>query len=58
MAQNVFVKVALIVDLVDELIDAGWGLSSGALGWLWTDDLAIVDNKFLVERGYDGVSRS
>jgi len=58
MAQNIFVKVALIVDLVDELVDAGRGLSSRALGWLWTDDLAIVDDKFLVERGYDGVSRS
>ena len=56
MAQNEIVKVPLVVDLVDELIDAGRWLRGGALERLRTDDLAVVDDKLLVERCWHGVS--
>ena len=51
MAQDVLVKVALVVDLVDELIDAGCELRRGALERLRADNLAVVDYELLVERG-------
>lgn len=47
--EDVVVEVLLVVDLVDELVDAGWRLDTAALERLWADDLAVVDNEFLVE---------
>lgn len=49
LAQDELLKVSLIVNLVNELVDAGWGVSSAALERLGCDDLAIVDHEFLVE---------
>jgi len=57
MAQDVLVKVAIIVDLVDQLVDARCELGSGALEWLRADNLAVVDYEFLVERGCLDISR-
>jgi hypothetical protein len=56
MAQYVFVEVPLVVNLVDELIDAGRRLRGGALERLRTDDLAVVYDELLVERGCRGIS--
>jgi hypothetical protein len=47
MLENVVVKVSVIVDLVDELIDAGRGLSAATLEGLGADNLAIADSQFL-----------
>jgi hypothetical protein len=58
MAQNILVEVSLVIDLVDELVDTGRSLGSGALERLWADNLAIVDDEFLIERGYQCQSNS
>jgi predicted NAD/FAD-dependent oxidoreductase len=55
-AQYVLVKVPLVVDLVDELVDAGRRLRVAALWRLRTDNLAVVDDELLVERGCRSVS--
>lgn len=47
--EDVVVEVLLVVDLVDELVDAGGRLDTAALERLWADDLAIVDDELLVE---------
>lgn len=47
--QDEVIKVFVVVDLVNEVIDAWWGLRSTAFKWLWTDNLAVVDNQLLVE---------
>jgi hypothetical protein len=52
--QNVVVKVLFVVDLVDELIDAGWRLDAAALERLWDDYLAVVDDELFVERRCKG----
>jgi hypothetical protein len=49
--QNVVVEIPLVVDLVDELVDAGRGLGTAALERLWGNDLAVVDHELLVEGG-------
>ena len=49
MIQDEVVKVFIVVDLVDEMIDTGWRLRSAALEWLWTDYLAVVDDQLLIE---------
>lgn len=49
--QDVVVEIPLVVDLVDELVDAGRGLCTAALERLWGDDLAVVDHELLVEGG-------
>jgi hypothetical protein len=50
MFQDVVVKVLFVVDLVNELVDTGWCLDAAALERLRADDLAVVDDKLLVER--------
>ena len=47
--QYVFVKVPLVVDLVDELVDAGQWLHTAALQRLGAHDLAVVHYELLVE---------
>jgi len=47
--QDVLIKVPFVVDLVDELVDAGRRLDAAALERLWADDLAVVDDELLVE---------
>jgi hypothetical protein len=54
MLQDEVVKVFLVVDLVDELVDTGRRLHTAALERLWADDLAVVDDELLVERRCDG----
>jgi hypothetical protein len=49
MLQDIVVKVPLVVDLVDELVNAGRRLNAAALERLWADDLAVVDDELLVE---------
>jgi hypothetical protein len=49
MFENVIVEVSVIVDFVDELIDAGRRLSSAALERLGADNLAVVHSQFLGE---------
>jgi hypothetical protein len=44
VAYDVFVEVAIVVDLVDELIYTGCRLGAGALERLGADDLAVVDD--------------
>jgi hypothetical protein len=51
--QDVVVKVLLVVDLVDELVDAGRCRHTAALERLRADDLAVVDDELLVERRCD-----
>ena len=48
MAQDILVKVAIIIDLVDQLVDARCELGTNALEWLRADNLAVVDYKFLI----------
>jgi len=48
--ENVVVEVFIVVYLVDELVHTRRWLSVAALEPLWTDDLTIVDNQFLIER--------
>jgi hypothetical protein len=48
------VKVFLVVDLVDELVDTGRRLHTAALERLRADDLAVVDDEFFVEGRCDG----
>ena len=47
--QDEVIKVFVVVDLVNEVIDAWWELRSTAFKWLWTENLAVVDNQLLVE---------
>jgi hypothetical protein len=47
--QDVVVKVAVVVDLMNEAVHAGWGLSCAAFERLGTDDLAVVDDELLVK---------
>jgi hypothetical protein len=54
MLQDEVVKVPFVVDLVDELVEAGRRLHTAALERLWADDLAVVDDELLVERRCDG----
>jgi hypothetical protein len=49
VSQNEVVEISLVVDLVDEVVDAGGRLDATALERLWADDLAIVDDELLVE---------
>jgi hypothetical protein len=49
VSQNKVVEISLVVDLVDEVVDAGGRLDATALERLWADDLAIVDDELLVE---------
>jgi len=58
MAQDILVKVAIIVDLVDQLVDARCELGSNALEWLRADNLTVVDYELLIERGCLDISRS
>jgi hypothetical protein len=51
VSQDVVVKILLVVDLVDEVVDAGRRLDAAALERLWADDLAVVDDELLVEGG-------
>jgi hypothetical protein len=51
VSQNKVVEISLVVDLVDEVVDAGGRLDATALERLWADDLAIVDDELLVEGG-------
>lgn len=44
MVQDEVVKVFVVVDLVDEMIDTWCRLHSATLEWLWTNHLAIVDH--------------
>jgi hypothetical protein len=52
--QDEVVKVPLVVDLVDHVVDAGWRLDAAAPERLWADDLAVVDDKLLVEGRWQG----
>lgn len=49
LTQDKLLKVSLIVDLVNELIDAGRGVSGAALERLGCYNLAVVNHEFLVE---------
>ena len=51
MHQDVVVKILLVVDLVNQLIDAGGRCGSAAFGWLRANDLTVANNKLLVEGG-------
>lgn len=57
MFKNIVIEVLLVVDLVDKLVHAMGRLYSTAFQRLWSDNLAIVDDKLLVKRGYDGQRR-
>ena len=48
--QDVVIKVLVVVDLVDEVVETWRRLCSAALEWLWANDLAIIDHQLLVER--------
>jgi hypothetical protein len=50
--QDVVVKVAVVIDLMNEAVHAGRGLSCATFERLGADDLAIVDNELLVKRGF------
>lgn len=50
--QDVVVKVFVVVDLVDELVDTWWKLCRATLERLWANYLAIVDDQLLVEGCY------
>lgn len=52
--EDVVVKVAVVVNLMNELVHARRRVSRAALEWLRTDDLAVVDNELLVEGGFWG----
>lgn len=54
MLQDVVIKVTVVVDKVDQLINTWWRLGSAALHRLWAHDLPIVDNQLLVERRWPG----
>ena len=49
MIQDEVVKVFIVVDLVDEMIDTRWRLRSATLERLWAYHLAIVYNQLLIE---------
>ena len=54
MFKDVVIKVFLVINLVNDLVDAGRWLSCATLEALWTDNLTIVYNQLLIERRYQG----
>lgn len=50
--EDVLIEIALVVDLIDELVHAGWSVGIAVFERLRAHNLAVVDDKLLVERGY------
>lgn len=50
--EDVIVEISLVVNLVEELIHAWRRLSTAAPERLRADNLAIVDDQLLTERGW------